>query len=391
MSDNRAVSLSDRQEIVIYDLYVALGDDGWDFWPVAVYEDSVVTKHTSGRYVKFEYTWTGEGAEFTSATFVEMDFRSSVRKHQEPIRKVDGEDDLYECCMVRFTSPEERDAYGTYFDEDTNFYLDWYDRRVWLYDHTLHPEVGKRKIGTWNDAEIRSDGVFVQGELDRHFEYLDEVKTLIELGVLYPSSGTLSYVMSVADDGHVDDWPLVEGSSTVTPADIGAEAVTAAVKAFRSLEGDEKMSGEKKGLLGNLFSRNAEPDVEEETEERVEEEVDEAVDLEPAEDVEEIKSAVRALDEMIEQFSEVIVRMDEVLAAQDARLGALEEAAEAFSKDEVERVQDAMKSGSFMSKLFVSHRDANEALDEEPTEHVEDTDEGDSDSPAVAIMNRSRK
>jgi hypothetical protein len=394
--DKRAVSLSDRQEIVIYELYEALDSDGWDFWPVAVYEDSIVTKHTSGRYVKFSYTWNDGEVEFLDATFVEMDFRTAVRKYQEPIRAVKGEDNLFECCMVRFTSPDERDAYGTYFDENTNFYLDWYDKRVWLYDHTLHPDVGKRKVGTWNKAEIRSDGLFVQGELDRHFEYLDDIETLIDLNVLFPSSGTLSYAMSVAEDGHVDDWPFIEGSSTVTPADIGAEAVKTAVRAFRSLEGDETMSDKKKGLLGNLFSRNAEPDVEEDEQETPTEEpeVEETASVEDETDetLEEVKSAVRAVDEALAEYQEAIVALDGMVEALSGRMTVIEETVEALGQTKAEQVKSAMTSGSFMRKLFVAHRDANEALEETPDSTIEEVDPGEeSGSLAVTIAQRSRK
>jgi hypothetical protein len=390
---SRAVSLSDRQSRVT-SAFWALGDM-WSHWPVAVYEDSLVTKTDDGRYFKFAYNWNDGEPTFDEAVEVERDFRGTPLAGQRrggPIRLVEAEDgtETFECCIVRFTDEDEKDAYDTYFDKRTNFYLDWFETRPWLYEHAQHPKVGRSRAGTWTDVDVREDeGLFVTGELDRSHAYWKDFRTLIEHEVLYPSSGTLSYVMSVAEDGHVDDWPFIEGSSTITPADIGADAVQPVLRAYRSLE--DTMTEEKKGFLARLFSNRTD---EEQPEADEQETPVEEQDVAPAATDDEVRAAVVAVDAAVAENREGIVTVDTALRAVVERLDAVEALLRSVAETEAEKVQSSMKAGGFLESLWSATRstDAPEASETPKTSIAAESDFGDApDSPAARIAAESRR
>lgn len=390
---SRAVSLSDRQARVT-SAFFALGDV-WSHWPVAVYEDSLVTKTGDGRYYKFAYNWNDGEPTFDKGVEVEQDFRGTPlagQRRGSPIRLVEADDgtESFECCIVRFTDDDEKDAYETYFDKRTNFYLDWFETRPWLYEHTQHPKVGRSRAGTWTDADVREDeGLFVTGELDRSNAYWKDFRTLIKHEVLYPSSGTLSYAMSVAEDGHVDDWPFIEGSSTITPADIGADAVQPVLRAYRSLE--DTMSEEKKGFLARLFSNRTE-DEQPEEEQETPVEAQDAADAAPVDD--EVRAAVIAVDAAVAENREGIVTVDTALRAVVERLDAVEELLRSIAQTEAEKVQASMKTGSFLESLWSATRsdDAPKGSEKPETDIGPKSDFGDTpDSPAARIAAESRR
>lgn len=139
------------------------------------------------------------------------------RPVQSPIRSIGN--GRYECYAVAFNGPDDKDLFNTYFDQTTRYYLDYYKSRPWLYEHGLHPSVGRFKVGDWDEAGMDDNGVFVRGELDAHHRHRARIEALIAAKVLYPSSGAVSRTVRVADDGHVEDWAIDEVSSTVRPAD----------------------------------------------------------------------------------------------------------------------------------------------------------------------------
>ena len=164
---------------------------------------------------------------------------------QSPIRSVDGS--TYRAYGVLFGSAEERDLYNTYFTRDTEYYLDWYESRPWLYHHGRNPQLAAERtsrIGTWRSADIDDKGVFLEGELDRRHKYVEEIDTLIAAEILFPSSGSLQYMVRIDDDGFVKEWPIVEVSSTVSPGEWRIAAIQpAAQRAYETLTLNTKNPG----------------------------------------------------------------------------------------------------------------------------------------------------
>jgi len=140
----------------------------------------------------------------------------------EPIRSFEDAEGKtkYRAMAIRFGSPEETDWYGTYFDKDTEYHLDWFRTRPWIYDHGYNPMMGPMRIGSWTDVEWTDEGIFFVGELLDHFKFREAVEELINRSVLFPSTGTLSYLMDWDwETGHMKSWPIVELSSTTRPAE----------------------------------------------------------------------------------------------------------------------------------------------------------------------------
>jgi hypothetical protein len=183
------------------------------------------------------------------------------RTFQSPIQAVEGKPSLYKSYGAIWGDHEHLDAYGTFFTRDTELGLDWFDRRPWLYGHGQNRFAGSQKLGDWKDHGLDDHGLFFLGELNARFEYLDEVQFLMDIGYLFPSSGTLSHILRVADDGWIEQWPIVELSSTPQPAEwripkqVDASSRRRAAEAIRTLGGLTMPDD----VLGTLFPGVAVP------------------------------------------------------------------------------------------------------------------------------------
>jgi hypothetical protein len=347
-----------------------------------------------GRYYRIDFEMDGTSVEFDQDTVeeVEMDWnpvRAGAVLSARPIRAVD--DDTYRAYAVLFGSDKKRDAYGTYFDEDTRYYLDWWSTRPWLYHHALggakHREPlvrsGIQRIGQWKSTDVDDIGVFVEGELDEHHKYLDAIKQLLDdEQVLYPSSGTIDYVMRVGDDGHVEDWPIAEVSSTVAPAELRMQPISArGMQALRALEGVPE-GRFTMGVLDDILGRKTK-DVEgtEETEDVVET-VDEGDVDEPEaeveeteveeEDVEELAEAVARhlnLGGDLEKLVDAIRSLDEAVSDVHGRLDNVEQVTAKLAEDEPERVRSLIKDKDWADKLWSARRSAEE-VDKDDVEKI---------------------
>jgi HK97 family phage major capsid protein len=126
----------------------------------------------------------------------------------------------------------ERDT----FTKDTNFMLDLVPNKPVMYDHGL-TEV-KHFLGEAPNDSIKIDdkGVWVESQLDRHREYVNEVLALIEEGALGYSSGSVPHLVQRAQKS-IAQWPIIEFSLTPTPA----EPRTVGIERIKSLaEQDER-------------------------------------------------------------------------------------------------------------------------------------------------------
>jgi HK97 family phage major capsid protein len=121
--------------------------------------------------------------------------------------------------LVVWGSPEQRDTQGEFFSTRTELGLDWYDRRPVLYQHGHDGALKAEMIGTIERMQRDDLGLWVEAQLDLRQRYTRAIQELIRRGALHWSSGSLPAAVQVAGDGHIERWPIVEGSLTPTPAE----------------------------------------------------------------------------------------------------------------------------------------------------------------------------
>ena len=110
-----------------------------------------------------------------------------------------------------------RDLVGDTFTKSTDFMLDLVPSKPVLYDHGLGDVKGI--IGAVSTAEVKADGLWIEAELERHQEYVEEVLTLVEKGALGWSSGSFPQLARRDETKTITQWPIVEMSLTPTPAE----------------------------------------------------------------------------------------------------------------------------------------------------------------------------
>lgn len=301
------------------------------------------------------------------------------RVNLEPIKAFKTEDGKtkYRAMAIRFGSPEETDWYGTYFDKDTEYHLDWFKNHPWIYDHGMNPLMGPVRIGEWDEIEWTDEGIFFVGELLDHFKYQDAVQELIGQRALYPSTGTLDYLMDWDwKTGHIRSWPIVELSSTTRPAEYRMEAVSPEVKkAVQALRGGiVEMSEQNKTWLQQQLSRLKGQEQEQEPEvlsDELETEAEpvEGEELEQEQELEQ-EEAVMSIDELAQQLGlkevvEALKAVDAAIQQIDARLSELQESHNRLAADKVEQVKNSMQNPDWFSQLYVNSKQGEPASKED--------------------------
>lgn len=119
-----------------------------------------------------------------------------------------------------------RDLEGETFSASTDYMLDLVPDKLVMYDHAQNENI-RHVIG--NAAKIAKDefGLFVEAELDRHAEYVEQIRELVEVGALGWSSGSVAH-LTQREGKHIKRWPLVEFSLTPSPAEprtLGVETI----------------------------------------------------------------------------------------------------------------------------------------------------------------------
>ncbi len=150
-----------------------------------------------------------------------------------PVRFLDKQRTRIGGHLVVFTGPELTDSYGEFFTAKTDYGLDWYPQRPLLYQHGQDAAIGPRPVGVIDTVKSDGAGIWVEAQLAEHARYLEDMRDLIEQRVLGWSSGTISYLARVTDDGEIVRWPIVEGSLTPTPA----EPLTIGDVTYRAVNG----------------------------------------------------------------------------------------------------------------------------------------------------------
>ncbi|MEL7433222.1 MAG: phage major capsid protein, partial [Chloroflexota bacterium] len=137
--------------------------------------------------------------------------------------------------LVVWGDADTRDLQGEYFTPTTDFALDWYEERPMLYQHGLDGNLKAAVIGRIDHLRVDDTGIWAEAQLDMHKRYVRAVQRLVEKGVLHWSSGSVSHLVEVTDEGQIKRWPLVEGSLTPTPAEPRLTDVRTLKSAYETL------------------------------------------------------------------------------------------------------------------------------------------------------------
>ncbi len=119
--------------------------------------------------------------------------------------------------LVYFGNEDMPDVQGEYFTAETEFNLDWYDKRPMLFHHGNDPAVKGMSVGPILSIKPDDKGLWAEGILDLRKEYVDEIDKLVKAGALDWSVGTAPQLVEV-ENGFIKKWPVMEGSLTPTPA-----------------------------------------------------------------------------------------------------------------------------------------------------------------------------
>lgn len=151
------------------------------------------------------------------------------------IKFADGSDTIIEGLGIPFGGPfAGKDIQGETFTPETDFCLDWFEKRPLLYNHGLDGKISTSRIGDVIEHEMTDDGVWVKAQLDKRTKYYKIVKQLIDAQGAGFSSGAVAYLSQRSKSGEIKRWPWFEMSVTSTEAN--PKAAIYAVKAADALE-----------------------------------------------------------------------------------------------------------------------------------------------------------
>ncbi len=140
-------------------------------------------------------------------------------------------DGKVEGLLVRYTTPNELDLEGDYFDRNTNLGVNDGDTLITLWHHNLDPE--KRGVIGKGIVKYTDAGLWYQTWLNRRDAYEQLILQLVEAGKCGYSGGASTVLRTPATGKarRITKFTLVEGSITPTPMDAGSRV---SLKAFMS-------------------------------------------------------------------------------------------------------------------------------------------------------------
>lgn len=121
--------------------------------------------------------------------------------------------------LVLFGTAAQKDLQGEYFTAETDYGLDWYEKRPALYHHALDDTIQTDPIGVIDTLKMDDVGIWAEAQLDLRKRYTRAIQKLVDKGVIGWSSGSLPHVVKIESDGCIKRWVIVEGSLTPTPAE----------------------------------------------------------------------------------------------------------------------------------------------------------------------------
>ena len=224
--------------------------------------------------------------------------------------------------LVRFSGPTDPDLYGDFFTKGTNFGIQ--STLPVYYQHGYDDTLKNRQIGVGEISSTEA-GLWFEAQLEKRDEYEKMVNELVEMGKLGYSSGAVGHLVSRkdADNGakEIDTWILGEASLVLNPAEPRNHVMS--IKEFV----------EASAPATSIASDVVEPEAE--TAEAghdhpappAAEAKSEAIEEAPDMGAEEATPHTEQEDTtMSEQNNDVLKSIESMIAAQNARLDAMEEA-----------------------------------------------------------------
>lgn len=209
---------------------------GYKPYLYAVYYDHVCVKDESGKLYEVPY----ELDEYSKVMFAEMSEWQEFYYEKVPVRQwlavMSVSDSEFGGYAMSWGTPARRDLYGTYFDKQTDFRLDWLDRRPALYEHGLDDAIRREPIGWIRSVEPDDVGLWVEGQYAKRSKYITAIKKMVKAGVLSWSVGSAPNLIDVEKSGHVREWPLIECTMTTVPGEPRMTEVQAIRSAYKHLE-----------------------------------------------------------------------------------------------------------------------------------------------------------
>jgi len=195
-----------------------------------------------------------------------------------------------------------RDLEGDTFTAETNYKLDLVPAKLVFYDHTLNGV--EHDLGVVNNDSIKMDakGLWIEAQLDRSADYVDEVLKLVEAGVLGWSSGSVAH-LARRERGTIKSWPIVEFSLTPTPAEprtLGIERIKALAAVYPNLKA---LQEDGRDLSDDATETEAEAVEIKSSNEEVNDMSDEQTTTAPAADNSEVLAAIGQLAESVKAVS----------------------------------------------------------------------------------------
>jgi len=152
-------------------------------------------------------------------------------------------------------SPTERDVEGDYFTKNTDLWLDVYSNQPLMFDHAVGVELPpdddgndeqtprRYRLGSIVKAKRDDIGLWVEGVVSTHNKWVEGIWDLIDRGALYFSSGSVPHLIKRSEGGEVLSWPIIEVSTTPTPAEPRRTEVRSLAGAGKSSDWTEMLGG----------------------------------------------------------------------------------------------------------------------------------------------------
>ena len=149
-----------------------------------------------------------------------------------PVRSMAQPEEI-EGYLALWGSPDQRDCYGTYFNQDDPPLMDLEFVPFPLrYGHGSDPEIGAETVGRVVKVWLDDTGIKFRALLDKASQFYQRVASEIQRGSLGISTGTNDYLAEFNEDGQFVTWPI---GSDVSLTDKPCEFRMPAVAAVRSL------------------------------------------------------------------------------------------------------------------------------------------------------------
>lgn len=176
----------------------------------------------------------------------DMDVNETVVSFGSEIKSLG--DNKFGGYLVRFSTQEDPDLTGDFFDAKTDFDVDFPIQSTVYFNHGLDPQLKKRKFGK-ADVKVDDVGVWAEFILQERDEYEKALADMAKAGKLGWSSGTAAHLVereAVGKAMHIKRWPLgLDASITHTPAEPRNSVIPLKSLSVLTPEADAESSAQK--------------------------------------------------------------------------------------------------------------------------------------------------